>query len=144
MRETRNCRNKYANKVTQLKEELDKIKPPSLDGRHTSIPKLKDHTSHTFYNHVDFIYRDLRRFDSSDIAALTSAAVNKLSRERTEDFARGLLCAPGLKSAREVLLHDHELKISDHLTLEVLTSDHFSLTSPSCGSWKACLSGCAA
>ena len=127
LRETRNCRNKYANQVTQLKEELNKIQPASLDGRSTSIPKIKSHTSQAFYNHVDFIYRSLRRFDSSDIAAVTSAAVNKLSRERKEDFAGGLLRAPGLKSAREVLLHAHELKIADHLALEVLTSDHFSL-----------------
>ena len=127
LRQTKNYRQADRNTVTQLKEELDKIKPHSLDGRSTSIPKIKSHTSQAFYNHVDFIYRSLRRFDSSDIAAVTSAAVNKLSRERKEDFAGGLLCAPGLKSAREVLLHDHELKIADHLALEVLTSDHFSL-----------------
>jgi hypothetical protein len=127
LRQTKNYRNNALNTVTQLKEELDKIKPPSLDGRRTSIPKLKDHTAKTFYEHVDLIYRNLRRYDSSDIAALTSAAVNKLSRERKEDFAQGLLRAPGLKSARDTLLHDHELKIADHLKLEVLTSDHFSL-----------------
>ena len=122
LRQTKNYRNNALNTVTQLKEELDKIKPPSLDGRRTSIPKLKDHTAKTFYEHVDLIYRNLRRYDSSDIAALTSAAVNKLSRERKEDFAQGLLRAPGLKSARDTLLHDHELKIADHLKLEVLTS----------------------
>ena len=65
LRQTKNYRNNALNTVTQLKEELDKIKPPSLDGRRTSIPKLKDHTAKTFYEHVDLIYRNLRRYDST-------------------------------------------------------------------------------
>lgn len=107
-----------------------KLTPPSLDGCKTAIPKLKDQST-AFYDHVDFGFRWLRRFDTTDVPLLTSAVLHKLALERREeegaDFTWFTLMSKGFKAARERLLHERDLSIHKHLSENVYTADHFSI-----------------
>ena len=116
------------NKVAALEAELADIKVPSLDTRAASIKKMNT-TSTDFYEHVDVIYRFLKRYDPADIAPLTVAALRKLQREvfTESNFFSELLAGSGFKAAREALLHEHDVKIAKHLGENVYTADHFSI-----------------
>ena len=50
------------------------LKPPSLAGLKSQIPKLSE-TGTAFYEHLEFGYKWLRRFDSKDVESLSEKAL---------------------------------------------------------------------
>ena len=121
-----NNRNYYESVAERYKKELKLLRPPSHDGRRDAINKLKDQSSN-FYDHVEYICSVFRRYDVNDVPTLATAVLAKLGREKQTDLSFATLITSGMKSARETLLHAHELKIADHLRTNVYTADHFSL-----------------
>ena len=79
MRETMNKHNEFERRVTELEEQIARDAPPTLDGKHSKIGKLK-FQSKNFYEHVDFLYSTLRRFDSTDVPLLVQPPSGKGSR----------------------------------------------------------------
>ena len=119
--------NYFCSQAREKQKELDKIAPPSLEGKRSAIGKLA-YQGTPFYEHVDFLYQVLNRFESSDVPLLTTTVLRKLSREREDyDFCWRTLMTDGFKSAREALLHERDEKIAKHLSEQVYTADHFSL-----------------
>ena len=117
----------YQLRMNELKHELDKAAPPSLDGKRTAVGKLVFQGT-PFYEHAEFLYHVLNRFDSSDIPLLITTVLRKLSREREDtDFCWRTMMTDGFRSAREALLHSRDEKIAQHLREQVYTADHFSL-----------------
>ena len=68
-----------------------------------SIGKLK-HGIQSFYDHVDYGYEWLKRFNPLDVPALIVAILKKLGRDANVDYCRKTLMADGMKSARSALL----------------------------------------
>ena len=89
-------------RVAELEAQIAEMTPPSLDGLSSKIGKL-NHASSAFYEHVDFGYRWLRRFDHGDTAAVAAAAVRKVQREEQPegDLMSALLGSSWAKTARE-------------------------------------------
>jgi hypothetical protein len=94
------------------------LRGPTLDGCKTAIPKLKEGTQN-FYDHVDFGYKWLRRFDSADVPLLTGAVLRKLARERQEeegaDFCYHTMMTNAFKSARDELLNASAFAVGKYL-----------------------------
>ena len=118
---------KWAERRTkEVETELAKLNP-TLDNRAAQINDVKDQ-SDAFYHHVDFLYDNLKRYETKTISLLVAAATKKIECERPESNLRyDLLMTSDMKPARDILLQKHEEKIADHLKEEVYTADHFSL-----------------
>ena len=101
--------------------------PPTLDGRRSEIHKFKDQTSRTFYEHVEFLWRCLRRYDKDDIVALTLATLRKMGSDTYAgtDFLTECFESKGMLTRRNTLIHTEHEKIAKHLTNVVYTDDHF-------------------
>ena len=126
--EARSYRNSADERVRALEKEIDDVAPPSLHGRCASIKKLA-HGSNAYYDHVDFLYKCLRRFDSDDVTALWVAALKKLQLEREEknDLRERVLKESGMRPAVEKLKHEVDAESAKHLRSSVYTTEHFSV-----------------
>ena len=109
-----NLRNSAEAKVKELKEELKDLKPPTLDGKRSTIGKLKPQGS-PFYDHVGEFYKFLVRYDEDDVVPLVISTLGKVGREKQRDLVYELIVSEGVCSAREALLHRHEKQIVTHL-----------------------------
>lgn len=127
LRDVMDLRNSADRRVRQLEAEVKELRPPSTDGLSSVIPKIKDTTSTTFYDHVNFGFEWLRRFHIEDIVPITVAALKKVGRKMEKDLCFSLITCKGMHSAREQLLRGHELKIAQHLREKVYTAEHFSV-----------------
>ena len=129
LRNALDVRNSIQHAAQDVKKELEDLQP-TLAGRSTTIAKMAAGDS-TFYEHVEFGYKWLRRFDSADVPNLITAILRKLSRDRQEedgsDFCYRTLMTNGMKHARDALLLDRDKQNSEHLTKNVYTGDHFSV-----------------
>ena len=128
LRTANNFRSSLKARVAELEDEVRKLTPPTLAGLSSHIAKL-NHKSSAFYDHVDFGYRWLRRFDPTDVAAVAAAAVRKVQREEKPevDIMKELLGSIWAETARKTLLHEHEVKCAKYLSEHVYTNDHFSI-----------------
>lgn len=119
-------RNSEMAEIKRLEEELKEAKGPSLHGLSSKIGKLNRKGS-AFYEHVQFGYDWLKRFDLQDIPPLIIAVLKKVGREKEQDLCWKTIMDTGMASARDALLNEHEKEISKHLTEKVYTDDHFAL-----------------
>ena len=119
-------RNAHYAEKKQLEKEVEKLQPPTLHGTHAEIKKLKPKST-AFYEHVDFGVKWLQRFNVTDIPPLLVAVLRKLGRELGTNLVKDMITSEAMKSARDELLHEHEVKIAKHLSDKVYTADHFSL-----------------
>ena len=103
--------------IKRLEEELKVVQGPSLHGLSSKIGKISGKGGR-FYEHVQFGYDWLKRFDIQDIPPLIVAVLKKIGRERNEDLCWKTIMDNGMASARDALLDEHEKEISKHLTVE--------------------------
>lgn len=135
--EALNMRNSYERRMkgvqgelAECKRELKKLQPQQLTGGNASIPKIKDLSSQTFYDHVDIFYDWGKRFHTDDISPIVVAGIKKINRKAEQpdlDLLRKLLMTNGMAAARNALLEGHEKEIATHLLKNVYTDAHFSI-----------------
>ena len=86
LRETQNRRNYFERCAEDLKSQVKELTPPTLSGRQSKIPKLKEQST-AFYDQAEFICKVMRRYDPSDVPLLITAMTNKLGREHKTDLS---------------------------------------------------------
>jgi len=115
------------NSRRRLATEVAKTAEPTFVNKKLHITDLTEQSTN-YYDHVEFLYKDLKRFETNMIPPLVAAAVKKVELERPDsNLKHRLLMTAGMKPARDVLLHEHEVKIAAHLESEVYTANHFSM-----------------
>ena len=135
--EALNMRNSYERRMkgvqgelAECKRELKKLQPQQLTGGNASIPKIKDLSSQTFYDHVDIFYDWGKRFHTDDISPIVVAGIKKINRKAEQpdlDLLRKILMTNGMAAARNALLEGHEKEIATHLLKNFYTDSHFSI-----------------
>ena len=117
-------RNAEQARLKELDKELERLRPPTLDGKKGEIPRVKERQ---LFNHAEFGVKWLKRFHVLDIPPLIISVLKQVGREKETDLCRATLMADGMATARNELLHEHEEEIAKHLKESVYTADHFSL-----------------
>lgn len=123
---TKRQRNSEVKELKEVKKELKKALPPTMDGKANSLPRLKPR-SDAFYEHVKFGVEWLSRFHILDVPMLLVATMRALGREKKADVCRETMMHRGMRTTREKLLTEHEKAIAAHMQEKVYTADHFSL-----------------
>ena len=117
-------RNAEQARLKELDKELERLRPPTLDGKKGEIPRVKERQ---LFNHAEFGVKWLKRFHVLDIPPLIISVLKQLGREKKTDLTWATLMHDGFKTARSALLRKHEEEIGEHLATHVYTADHFSL-----------------
>ena len=117
-------RNNEQARMKELDKELDRLRPPTLDGKKGEIPRVKQTQ---LFKHAEFGVKWLKRFHVLDIPPLIISVLKQVGREKQTDLTWATLMHDGFKTARSALLRKHEEEIGEHLATHVYTADHFSL-----------------
>ena len=114
LREAMRLRNRAEILAKNAKEEVKELMPPSLDGKKSMIGKLK-FQSKNYYEHVDFMYDVLKRFDSTDVPLLIGSALHKLTlKHDTEtDFCYETIMSDMFKNTRNYILVSRRARPQD-------------------------------
>ena len=111
-------------RMKELEKELDQLRPPTLDGKKSEIPRVKQSQ---LFKHAEFGVKWLKRFHVLDIPPLILSVLRQVGREKQTDLTWATLMHDGMKTARSALLRKHEKEIGEHLVSNVYTADHFAL-----------------
>ena len=117
-------RNNEQARMKELEKELDQLRPPTLDGKKSEIPRVQ---RRQLFEHAEFGVKWLRRFHVLDIPPLIISVLKQVGREKQTDLTWATLMLDGIETARSVLLRKHEKEIGEHLVSNVYTADHFAL-----------------
>ena len=117
-------RNAEQARMKELDKELERLRPPTLDGKKGEIPRVKQTQ---LFKHAEFGVKWLKRFHVLDIPPLILSVLRQVGREKQMDLTWATLMHDGFKTARSALLRKHEEEIGEHLATHVYTADHFSL-----------------
>ena len=88
----------WCKQASEKDKIIAELRGPTLEGCKSTVPKLKDGSS-AFYDHVDFLYKVLKRFDTTDVPLLDCCASIKYEHHsdgtKSRQQAHDLICMPG-------------------------------------------------